>query len=389
MIFGMKKPFLAVRPYRHSRTHKFILDLRPWGKRRLFFKTRAEADAECLRQKTLLERHSREAVGLTPREMSDFITARNKLAEYSKTITDAAEFLIDHEERIRRCKTTVSQLAAEVVEAKRRDGRSLQYIDDLELRLSHFSRDFGDRLIATITTKELNHWLRGLPLGPHSRTNYRRNIGVMFSHAVDNGMLESNPIARTAKPKLPDTPPEIFTVDELRALLEAAQRIEPNVVPMLAIGAFAGLRDAEIKRLHWNEIDLVRGFVDVKAAKAKSARRRVVKMLPNLAAWLRNYSGMAGNVAPKGARGKLARVRREAGQRKWPKNGLRHSFASYRLEATQDAPRVAHELGHTNPQLLYNTYREIVTPDDAEKYWQITPATEAVNVVEFANEAQA
>jgi integrase len=158
---------------------------------------------------------------------------------------------------------------------------------------------------------------------------------------------------------------------------------------MLAIGAFAGLRDAEIKRLHWNEIDLGRGFVDVKAAKAKSARRRVVKMLPKLAALLRPDTALAGNVVPKGARGKLARVRREAGLSKWPKNGLRHSFASYRLEATQDAPRVAHELGHTNPQLLYNTYREIVTPDEAGKYWQITPATEAANVVEFADDAQA
>src|SRR5215471_7910538 len=114
MILGMKKPVLAVRPYRHSKTHRFILDLRPWGKRRLFFKTRAEADAECLRQKTLLERHSREAVGLTPRDMSNFITARDTLAKYDKTINDAVEFLVDHEECIRRCKTTVSQLAAEV-----------------------------------------------------------------------------------------------------------------------------------------------------------------------------------------------------------------------------------------------------------------------------------
>jgi hypothetical protein len=88
----MKKPTLKVRPYRNSKNHKFILDLRGYGKGRMFFKTRAEADAECLRQKTLLERHSREAVGLSQREMSEFITAKNKLAEYGKTIC-AAVFL--------------------------------------------------------------------------------------------------------------------------------------------------------------------------------------------------------------------------------------------------------------------------------------------------------
>jgi hypothetical protein len=52
--------------------------------------------------------------------MSDFITARNKLAEYGKTINDATAFLVDHQERIRRCKTTVAQLVSEVIEAKRR-----------------------------------------------------------------------------------------------------------------------------------------------------------------------------------------------------------------------------------------------------------------------------
>jgi integrase len=78
---------------------------------------------------------------------------------------------------------------------------------------------------------------------------------------------------------------------------------------MLVIGAFAGLRDAEIKRLDWSEIDLVRGHIEVKASKAKSARRRIVQIQPNLSAWLRPYSGKAGPVVPLGARGKLDRVR--------------------------------------------------------------------------------
>src|SRR5713101_5552043 len=135
MVLAMKKPVLAVRPYRHSRTHKFILDLRAYRKGRLFFKTKAEADAERLRQQTLLERHSRDAIGLSQREMSDFITTRDKLAEYGKTINDAAAFFIDHLERVRRCKVTVSQLSDEVIEAKRRDGMSDAYLSDLKIRL--------------------------------------------------------------------------------------------------------------------------------------------------------------------------------------------------------------------------------------------------------------
>lgn len=44
-------------------------------------------------------------------------------------------------------------------------------------------------------------------------------------------------------------------MDEISALLRSAGPIAPDVVPMLALGAFAGLRESEIKRLDWAEIE--------------------------------------------------------------------------------------------------------------------------------------
>jgi len=378
------KPTLKVLSYRHHPKYKFVLDLRAFNKGRKFFKTRTEAEAEALRQRTLLERHSRIAVGLSQRDLSDFIHARDRLAGYGKKITDALDFLVDHLERVRRHGITVSQLGLEVLEAKRRDGKPPAYLADLRKRLTRFCQDFGNRSIASIAVDELDNWLRDLPLSPKSRANYRANIGVLFSYAEQRGIIDRNPIPRTAKPKLIDRPPEIFAVDELRTLLEAATRTAHDVVPMLAIGAFAGLREAEIQRLDWHEIDLARGHIEIKAAKAKSARRRIVPIQPNLAGWLRPYAGLTGRVVPAGARRKLDRVREEAGLARWPQNGLRHSFASYRLAAIQDAPRVAAELGHTSPQMLYGTYRELVHPEEAERYWKISPAVDAGKVVAFA-----
>jgi integrase len=382
--FGVKKPQLAILPYRYHSKYKFVLDLRAFGKGRKFFRSRAEAEAERRRQKSLLEIHSREAIGLSPREMSDFITARKKLTEYGKKIDDAVDFFVDYLERIRRCNTTVAQLADEMIEAKRSDGRSKIYLADLRQRLGRFCRDFGQRPIAGIAVDELDNWLRGLPGSPQSRANYRTILGSLFSYATKRRMLDSNPVLHTAKPKLIDNPPEIFDVDELLALLDATLRIEPSVVPMLAIGAFAGLRDAEIKRLDWSEVDLARGHIEVKAAKSKSARRRIVPMQSNLVAWLRPYSGSKGQVVPPNSRRKVAKVRKGAGLTRWPNNGLRHSFASYRLAAIHDAPRVASELGHTSPTMLYSTYREVVIPEEAERYWKIAPAADSTNVVAFS-----
>jgi integrase len=378
----MKKPTIVVRPYRHSTKHKFILDLRAFKKGRKFFKTRADAEAEAMRQRTLLEQHSREAVGMSQREMSEIIHARRALAEFGETIADAVRFRIDHLERVLRCKTTVAELVQELLGIKRKDGAALRYLESLKLYLSKFAKDFGSRAIASITTEELDNWLRALPYSPKSRANFRAHIGVLFSHAMRRRMIDSNPITHTAKPKLPDNPPEIFLVDELRALLESAT---PDVIPMLAIGAFAGLREAEIERLDWSEIDLARGHIEVVARKAKSAQRRIVPILPNLATWLAPYGRQEGHVVPAGARKKLLKARMESGLTHWPRNGLRHSFASYRLAAIHDAPRVSAELGHTSPQMLYSTYREVVRPSEAERYWKIEPAEERKKVVAFAS----
>ena len=386
---AMKRPTLRVLEYRHSKSHPWYLDLRPFNRGRKFFKTKAEADAERLRQITTLERHGREAVGLSPGELSAIIQVCNKLAEHGKTIDDAATFYLDYLERIRRCKVSVAELSREIIEAKRKDGMSVTYIDDLKKRLSRFCADFGERSIAGITVEELDNWLRALPGSPKSRANYRANVGVLFSYATRRRMLDSNPILHTAPPKLPDNPPEIFAVDELAALLNAAATRAPDVVAMLAIGAFSGLREAEIKRLDWSEIDQRRGHIEVKSRKAKSARRRIVEMQPNLREWLRPYAGMTGPVVPVNARKKLTPVRKAARLARWPQNGLRHSFASYRLAATHDAPRVASELGHTSPKMLYSTYRELVLPEEAQHYWKLVPEDKAENVLSFSSKVTA
>ena len=64
----------------------------------------------------------------------------------------------------------------------------------------------------------------------------------------------------------------------IQFLTEASERL----IPLLAIGGFAGLRTSEIMRLHWEEIDFSQGHIEVKAGKTKTAQRRHAPLLPNL-----------------------------------------------------------------------------------------------------------
>src|SRR5438105_12979241 len=98
----MKRPTLRVLEYRHSQTHPWYLDLRPFNRGRKFFKTKAEAEAERLRQITTLERHGREAVRLSPGELSAILRAREKLARHGQPNAAAATSRPASLRRIRR-----------------------------------------------------------------------------------------------------------------------------------------------------------------------------------------------------------------------------------------------------------------------------------------------
>ena len=138
-------------------------------------------------------------MGLSPRELSEIIHARKQLSEHGETITDAVKFRLDYLERIRRSGITVAELAEEVLEAKRRDGKAAAYLDDLRKRLTRFCQDFDSRPITSIRVDELDNWLRDLPLSPKSRANYRANIGVLFSYAEQRGIIDGNPILRAPR----------------------------------------------------------------------------------------------------------------------------------------------------------------------------------------------
>lgn len=189
------------------KTHRWVLDLRPVGRGRKFFASRDDARKERERVLKMQEKYGASSLELEPQELHDIMATREKLAEYGVTLSDALKFGLGYVERIRRCKLTVRQLANEVVEAKRRDGMSEDYVASLKLRLDHFCREFGDRLIAGITVEELDSWLRNLrntegqPLSPKSCPNYRTNIGVNLSWAKQRRMIAENPVEFTASIK--------------------------------------------------------------------------------------------------------------------------------------------------------------------------------------------
>ena len=142
---------------------------------------------------------------------------------------------------------------------------------------------------------------------------------------------------------------------------------------------FAGLRRAEIERLDWREIDFDEGHIEVPAEKSKSKiANRFITIQANLREWLLPHRKLKGKVTPSlGFRELFEQARKDAGIAEWLDNALRHSFASYHVSKFRDAKGLALDMGHTDSGMLFNHYRALVRPKEAERYWNIKPEASA------------
>jgi integrase len=210
------------------------------------------------------------------------------------------------------------------------------------------------------------------------------DVFVFFGYARQHGWTQVNPITDVPKAKVTPGTPGILSVEETERLLEAASE---EMLPFFALGAFAGIRTAELQRLEWSHVRWEEKLIEIPALSSKTASRRLVTLRPNLLAWLAPYRTRKGKICPDRLHMRLKQDRVRAGILRWPPNALRHSFGSYHLAHFRSAAETALEMGHVNAAITFRHYRELVTPGEAERFWRIAPVVKAETIVALANES--
>lgn len=357
------------------------------GKRRLdSYPTEADALFAADRLARQLSRGDALAANLTNEQAAEYASAlqslepfkvplaasASMLAECLKLVGDlptlhaAAKFFIARNKQITR--KSVEAVAAELLSVKTSRGASERYLGDIRSRLGRIAEAFR-KDACDVTTSDLQAWLDAQKFAPQTYANFRRVAHLFFEFAVTRGYASDNPVAGVETLKIAGGDVAIFSPQEIKTLIEHAS---PEFLPCLVIGAFAGLRSAEIERLKWEDVDQAGRCIIVGKRQSKTASRRIVPVSENLASWLAPYAGRTGLIwaGAHDAFYKAQQAVSHAAGIKWKSNALRHSYASYRFALTGDAGRVAGELGNS-ASIVHRHYRELVKPAEAERWFAV------------------
>ena len=250
---------------------------------------------------------------------------------------------------------------------------------------SHFR---SNTLVKDITTDALSTYFQSNPQwSDHTRRSHYAVIRSFLNFAVGEKYLQTNPINAVKRPPKPkDNKPGILTIEQTSKLLDAIKRAENEaqqaIGPYVVLALFCGIRAEELDRLTWDLVDEEKQTVEIPEDIAKKHRFRYADIPDNAVMWLRHFGLKAtGPIRSKNHRKLVELSRDQAGIKKWPKNAMRHSFASYHFELHGDSKKTSNELGHRGEDLLFSHYRSLTKKGSGSQYFSIFPLKTEAKIV--------
>jgi integrase len=242
--------------------------------------------------------------------------------------------------------------------------------------LREFARTFPGTAVSELGKEHLDAYIKShTSLGTKSRNDRRNTVKMFLKWASRKDYLPVNHRLFEADGMAPETVEaadrDFYRPQELQNYLDKAAA---DLVPVIALGGLAGLRVEEILRLDWADVWRVEGHVEVSAKNAMTRQRRLVEMVPALAAWLAPYREATGAVWSK--RGNLYHIEFSEHRKllKIPlrKNGLRHAFCTFHFALRSNENLTAAQAGNS-PAMIHAHYKGLATKADAEKWFQVAP----------------
>ena len=197
---------------------------------------------------------------------------------------------------------TFCAIAGELIDKKRRDGKSPVTLKKLEWLLGFAQPSIGARPIAEISAREVLGVLEAVEArGTHETARKLRTIvGEVFRYAIATARAENDPtsamrgalVTPTVTPRAAIVEPKAFG-EHLRAIGD--YRGAPETRAALELLALTFVRPGELRAAEWGEFDLDNAIWSIPAERMKMRRPHRVPLAPRAVAILHELRKLTGH----------------------------------------------------------------------------------------------
>ena len=165
-----------------------------------------------------------------------------------------------------------------------------------------------------------------------------------------------------------------MTPQEIEQITTTAEKYQDgSCAAAVGMMLYAGIRPHEVARLTWAQVDLREESIYILPQHSKTGGARRVTIHRPLLRILRKRKGEDNElICPANWLRHWRELRRVAGwggDRKWPQDALRHTFASYHLSHFRSFSELQLEIGHRDATLLRTRYVDQRGVQGAAGFW--------------------
>lgn len=246
---------------------------------------------------------------------------------------------------------------------------SQAYLIDIKAKVNRFVAEYPGSQAHEFTRAEIKDYLSDWTVAS-TRNQVLKRLSKFFGWAKKERFLVIDPSQDIDFAKVEQRENiDVYSVDEITRLLNAADTSYKAIAPWVILGAFGFMRSAEICRLDWSSVDFEKGSITIAASIAKTGKRRMVEFNDALRHWLTPYRKTSGPVVQH-LNGDVAKCFEAAGVKRLH-NALRHSCISFAVASGMATlNQIFLWAGHT-PSIALKHYIEQMTRAEAEPYWAI------------------
>ena len=179
---------------------------------------------------------------------------------------------------------TLDELWVQYIEKMKRIGRSESHIKNIGYARKAFDFLSHDKL-PQISSAHIDSCTKNMPSG--ARNAHLASLRTAMNFAIRQGYVSKNPVLSlefAARPKAEIKP---LNNDLVEAMLRHAAKYEISLLPYLTIGFYCGIREAELTRILWSDVNLEDAHVMVRAEVNKTRRKRFPPIPSNAMEWFR------------------------------------------------------------------------------------------------------